>query len=88
MTKKLTDLEGRLDAAMNRGDKVTLREAMHLVEGLSASLIMVSNQKKVAVSALKNVSFYARINHGDKARDYGEIVDPVLVMLGVVTGEL
>ena len=43
---------------------------------------------KLAVRALRNVSFYARINHGDKCKDYGEVVDGVLKMLGETTGEL
>ncbi len=40
------------------------------------------------LAALKHVSFYARINHGGKCKDYGEIVDAVLKPLGVKTGEL
>lgn len=40
------------------------------------------------IQALKTVSFYARINHGTKCKDYGEIVDPVLRMFGLPTGEL
>ena len=43
---------------------------------------------KVAIQALKTVSFYACINHGDKSADYGKIVDPVLKHIGVPTGEL
>jgi len=43
---------------------------------------------KIAVKALRQVSFYARINHGDKAKDYGEGVDPALISLGESTGDL
>ena len=42
----------------------------------------------LAVKALRQVSFYARINHGDKCKDYGEVVDLVLKKLGQPTGEL
>lgn len=40
------------------------------------------------LAALKQVSFYARINHGTKCKDYGEVVDDVLNKIGVPTGEL
>lgn len=40
------------------------------------------------VAALSQVSFYARVNHGTKSRDYGEVVDPVLRGLGLPTGVL
>lgn len=43
---------------------------------------------KLAVGALRNVSFYARINHGSRCKDYGEIVDAVLTKLGEPTGEM
>lgn len=43
---------------------------------------------RVAILSLRNVSFYARINHGDKAKDYGEVVNPTLKKLGQETGEL
>lgn len=41
----------------------------------------------LVVQALTTVSFYARISH-DKAKDYGEIVDPVLKKIGVTPGQM
>jgi hypothetical protein len=49
---------------------------------------MTDKDVELMLRALKQVSFYARINHGDKAKDYGEVVDPILKRLGVKTGEL
>lgn len=40
------------------------------------------------LAACKQVSFYARINHGDKCKDYGEVVDPAIKAAGHKTGEL
>ncbi len=40
------------------------------------------------LGALKQVSFYAHVNHGTKCKDYGEVVNGVLKKMGVPTGEL
>jgi hypothetical protein len=40
------------------------------------------------LSALAQVSFYAHVNHGTKAKDYGEVVDPALKKAWVPTGQL
>ena len=43
---------------------------------------------QLTIKALRQVSFYARINHGTKCKDYGEVVNPTLVKLGEPMGQL
>lgn len=43
---------------------------------------------EAAIVALSNVSFYSHINHGTKCKDYGEVADKALKLLGLPTGEL
>jgi hypothetical protein len=59
-----------------------------LLEQYRKRIVEVYEERKLAVKALRQVSFYASINHGDKCKDYGQVVDPVLKMLGQPTGEL
>lgn len=55
---------------------------------VGADDIDATKRLHLCVKALRQVSFYARINHGTKCKDYGEVVDPVLKALGQPTGEL
>lgn len=48
---------------------------------------VLAQRDKLAV-ALSQVSFYARVNHGTKCKDYGEVADAVLKQLGLPMGTL
>ena len=58
-----------------------------MLELIKSKLIAVNIIQDELIHAIRHVSFYAHINHGTKSSDYGEIVNPVLVQLGFVTGE-
>lgn len=45
-------------------------------------------ERNQCICALIQVSFYARINHGTKCKDYGEVVDGILEKLGIPLGQL
>lgn len=44
-------------------------------------------ERKLALTALRQISFYSRINH-NRIRDYGEVADDALKAFGQPTGVL